>query len=262
MEKNSSAKFSKYLNTNRTSETGFTLVELAIVMIIIGLLIGGVLQGQKLIENARVKSTITAVDGYKTALYTFRSTYGGMPGDLTGAATRLQGCAAGNANNCAGGNGNAIIGNVIGGVTALEVGLDVSNNPENVLAWKHMALANLITGVNPSASIAANNFAWGESHPASSWGGGWTIVYANDRGDNTYGHALRLHRDPNGNILNQRGIHILTAAQAANIDRKLDDGHSNTGWVQSEYFGSYCDRSGTYDEDEGGKNCWMIFLLE
>src|SRR5579871_6137739 len=74
------------------SEKGFTLVELAIVMTIIGLLIGGILKGQTLMQNARVTAEVAQVKGVSAAMTTFKDMYNAVPGDMTGAGTRLTGC--------------------------------------------------------------------------------------------------------------------------------------------------------------------------
>ena len=72
--------------------SGFTLVELAIVMTIIGLLIAGILKGQQLIENARVAATVSQIRAYEAALTTFRDTYGALPGDILNANDKIPGC--------------------------------------------------------------------------------------------------------------------------------------------------------------------------
>ena len=65
----------------RNNEKGFTLVEIAIVLVIIGLLIGGVLKGQAMIQNAKVKRVVKSADELRAALYTFYDKYGAYPGD-------------------------------------------------------------------------------------------------------------------------------------------------------------------------------------
>ena len=60
----------------------FTLVELAIVLVIIGLIIGGVLVGRDLIAQAAIRGQIGQIDQYNAAARTFQIKYGGLPGDL------------------------------------------------------------------------------------------------------------------------------------------------------------------------------------
>lgn len=63
-------------------EKGFTLVELSIVLVIIGLIVGGVLAGQALIQNARERAVISELQGYDVITNTFRDRFGALPGDL------------------------------------------------------------------------------------------------------------------------------------------------------------------------------------
>lgn len=77
----------------QSTQSGFTLIEIAIVLVIIGLLLGGVLQGQQLIENSRVKSATNTFNGIAAAAFSYQDRYGRMPGDdAAGAAdaTALQ----------------------------------------------------------------------------------------------------------------------------------------------------------------------------
>lgn len=70
--------------TNRKtprSQAGFTLIEIAVVLVIIGLLLGGVLQGQQLIENSRVKSATNDFNGIAAAAFSYQDRYGRLPGD-------------------------------------------------------------------------------------------------------------------------------------------------------------------------------------
>ena len=79
---------------NMRGQAGFTLVELAIVMIIIGLLIAGVLKGQQLITNAQIAATVAQVKAFDAATTSFKDMYAAMPGDMSTAASlaRLPNC--------------------------------------------------------------------------------------------------------------------------------------------------------------------------
>ena len=71
----------------RSAQDGFTLVEIAIVLIIIGLLIGGIIKGQAMIRNAKVKRLVGDIDGMRTAVLTFQDRFGQLPGDENSATT-------------------------------------------------------------------------------------------------------------------------------------------------------------------------------
>ncbi len=90
---------------------GFTLIELSIVLVIIGLIVGGVLVGQDLIRAAGVRSTISQIEKYQTAVNTFRGKYGYLPGDIPPSATQQFGFTvdAGRSGIAAEGDGNGVI---------------------------------------------------------------------------------------------------------------------------------------------------------
>lgn len=69
-------------------QSGFTLVELAIVLVIIGLLLGGMLKGQEMIQNGKIKNLKNDVNGITSAYYAYRDRYNALPGDDPKAATR------------------------------------------------------------------------------------------------------------------------------------------------------------------------------
>src|SRR5215216_4335266 len=121
------------------NERGFTLIEIAIVLVIIGLLLGGVLKGQELITGARVRNLIQQQDGVKAAYFGFLDRYRALPGDYADAQTNISGTTGK-------GNGN---GQIEGGTTA---------PIESILAWEHLAKAGFINGSYVySAATAAND---------------------------------------------------------------------------------------------------------
>ncbi|MDJ0916084.1 MAG: prepilin-type N-terminal cleavage/methylation domain-containing protein [Desulfobacterales bacterium] len=91
----------KVFNKLKKSQAGFTLVEIAIVMIIIGLLIGGVLKGKAMIQNAKVKRLVSDVDKMRAAVLTYQDKYGMLPGDENDPNTP-----PGDTFNAGGGNAN------------------------------------------------------------------------------------------------------------------------------------------------------------
>ena len=204
---------------------GFTLVELAIVMIIIGLLIGGVLKGQELIANAQVTSTVAQIKGIEAAALTFRDQYQALPGDMSRATVRLPNCTA----PCVNGNGDDRL-NIIAGITAESEG-------ENIQFWVHMNKADVFSGVDGTTQPS-----WGEGMPKADVGGGFGVSFSsgdlvgatsaiNARG----GHYLSLKADP-ANVASTASH--LRASIAARLDRKMDDGAPNSGTVRAAAAGS------------------------
>lgn len=109
-------------------QSGFTLIEIAIVLVIIGLLLGGILKGQELINQAKVKNVANDLNGISAAVYTYQDRYKALPGDDDGAVARWTDLAATKK-----GNRNGV--------------LDLSGTEdETQLFWLHLRKAGLISG--------------------------------------------------------------------------------------------------------------------
>jgi prepilin-type N-terminal cleavage/methylation domain-containing protein len=114
---------------------GFTLIELSIVLVIIGLIVGGVLVGRDLIEAATIRSEISQIERYNTAVNTFRIKYNALPGDMLPANASAFGFAVGTGGPGLG-DGNGLIGVGGGGNGTAFMG------GEACLFWVHLSSAN------------------------------------------------------------------------------------------------------------------------
>lgn len=268
----------KTMNTQK----GFTLVELAIVMTIIGLLIGGVLKGQQLMQNARVTATMAQVKAIEAATTTFRDTYGAMPGDMSNGEVRIAGCtnACRNVLATAGDGAIGAVGwdlSVTQSATIPVAGPLGNVAQETVLFWAELSLGGLLSGVTLDGINNPVAASFGGSHPAARIGGGFVVGNAGTPA----GAALTL------TTLSGTVVEMLTAPSvipnitasnglfdpsiAAQMDRKVDDGLPLTGAVQAwglRINGGLlgCVNTGVvpsiYAEAVKAKNCGLIFQVQ
>jgi prepilin-type N-terminal cleavage/methylation domain-containing protein len=128
----------------KSQQSGFTLVEIAIVLVIIGLLLGGILKGQELINSAKVKNLANDFRVIPTYIYAFQDKFRALPGDDSSASTHMSTCVA----PCANGNGNGIINGAWNSVTATD---------ESWQFWGHVRLANLAAGPTTWSAAALSD---------------------------------------------------------------------------------------------------------
>lgn len=220
----------------------FSLVELSIVLVILGLLIGGILAGQSLIQAAELRKASTDFTRYTTAIHSFRGKYMGLPGDITN-ATAFWGMAAGTAGNDATCY-NAVVtdSSTCNGDGSGSINTATS---EHFRAWKQLANAGLIegsyTGI-PSSGVYTNFGHFSASNnPTGLKNTFWGLLFMSPSSGNS------AYFDGNyGNLFQLGGPRTATASnhdpkllpdQAWSLDKKLDDGKPGTGKFRTRITG-------------------------
>ena len=189
--------------TSKQRQQGFTLVEIAIVLVIIGLLLGGILKGQELITSARVRNIADQNSGVQAAYYGFVDRFRQVPGDWpqANAAQAIPGVTTG-------GNGNGR--------------LDLSGTEwtEPLALWEQLSKAgfiqgNFIGGTTPPTASDTN------LAPRNAFNGFLALYRSTDYADDSGGtKALRL------NLTLGRQIPVNVMRE---LDLKIDDGLPNSG---------------------------------
>lgn len=251
----------------------FSLVELSIVLVILGLLTGGILTGQSLIRAAELRSIATQFQSYQTASMTFRDKYFALPGDMKN-ATQFWGAADATADTCTttvGTGTQTCNGDGNGRINTFSTDSSLATRSEPYRFWEHLVNAELLqgtyTGVRGTGSIPNENVPAAKADSA-----GWTIYDIGSGGDTsrydlTYGDTL-MYGTPTGSSITQG--QSLTPEEAWGIDKKLDDELPASGKVIARFWNDACaaaddgshannDLVASYKLSESSKTCAIMF---
>jgi prepilin-type N-terminal cleavage/methylation domain-containing protein len=191
----------------KSQQSGFTLVEIAIVLVIIGLLLGGILKGQELINSAKVKNLANDFRVIPTYIYAYQDKYRALPGDDASATTHIGSTCDGT--DCKNGNGNGVIDGNWNDAAA--------GKTEPIEFWVHVRLSNLAAGPTTTGDSAFL--------PTNAVGGRLGITSA------TTGASGQT-------VAGITGTYIVCSAAilgkfAKQLDIQMDDGKTDTGSMRT-----------------------------
>ncbi|MCM2307256.1 MAG: prepilin-type N-terminal cleavage/methylation domain-containing protein [Sulfuritalea sp.] len=186
----------------KSRQSGFTLVEIAIVLVIIGLLLGGVLKGQELINSAKIKGLVNDLNGVTTAVYGYQDRFKALPGDDPNATTRWG------TNTTA-----ALPATSVGNATLNGAFNSATGTDESRLFWQHLRLAGFISGDTTSTAQPQNSV-------GGIMGVQWGVAGQTTGADQGLAGLVVCHTNILGRI-------------AESLDNQMDDGRPNSGSVKS-----------------------------
>lgn len=241
----------------RASQQGFSLIEIAVVLAIIGLVIGGIMGGTKLLAQSRLQGVLAQASSYAMSIDQFRQQYGELPGDFSQANRVWSQATNGNGDNIW---GTASAGGGVG---------------ENYQIWRQLVLAGYLAG-NYSGVAGANNanhVVPGVNAPAGSvrnsvfWHHSWGPVSGHSSFyDGDYNNAMVF----GGSVdLNWPSAGVITGRDAYDIDKKADDSLPGQGAIRTfseTWYGGTCVSggnnavSGAYNRRSNG--CVLLFMQD
>lgn len=247
----------------RKRQSGYSLIELSIVLVIVGLLVGGVMVGHTLIKAAELRAVTTEFAEWQAAVNTFRQKYSQYPGDFD-AATQVWG-----EDTCPAAVGSVLSATCDGNGDGVIAQHDASTQEEHYLFWQHLMKAGLVEGTYTGVRGAASPWKHvaGENAPVSEYpGGGWAVDSNSDHDD-----IIFIVDTTNALVFGAPGTWesmydpLLTPEQAWNVDIKIDDGLPGSGNVNAVNRGLCTDADDEYDFEseyrlsEDGARCGLYF---
>ena len=251
------------MKLNNRKKTGFSLIELSIVLIIIGLLIAGVTGGASLIKSSELRAVITESRSWSVSVNSFYNQFDALPGDYNKTLGSL-----------AGGDGDA----------TMEYDNDESvgdGDYEGRNAWRHLAATNVLDtsiiysgtstatlpdAADPTSALAVTNF--GTLIPASKISSaGWDFDYNTTSTHNVVvltgaigASAAATNTLVNGTLV---ATGVITPTDSLSLDSKYDDGIANTGSIRAvEPSGNSCFTTTAYDTTTATKACVLSFRVD
>lgn len=229
---------------------GFTLIELAIVLVLIGLVAGGVLGGMTIIKNQRLQSVMAELDSNIKAVKLFQEKYTALPGDMPSANAVWS--------TATNGDGNGLIVS------------DYTANPDEMYqAWYQLSLAELVPG-----QYSGTGASWAVT-PATNvprsrlqQNAGWLLFYVGYRSadtemfDGSYGHVMMLASSGRSASENAG---VITPTDVSLLDNKFDDGAASTGIIRgtkdgTNGFVNTCVSGSNYNTAVTTQACAPMFL--
>jgi prepilin-type N-terminal cleavage/methylation domain-containing protein len=201
----------------KRNQSGFTLIEIAIVLVIIGLLLGGVLKGQELINSAKVKNLATDFRNIPLFIYGYQDKFKAIPGDDTAVVTHVAGTLA---TTPATKQGNGVIDGLWNSLT---------NTDESYLFWQHVRLAGLAPGPTTIPAVPAI----GDGYKPVNAAGGEIGIQSNN------GTFASIITNAAGTLnTGMTGTYIICSQGilgkfVKQLDTTMDDGNTDTGSMRT-----------------------------
>jgi len=195
-------------NRKKSTEAGFTLVEIAIVLVIIGLLLGGILKGQEMITQAKIKNVINDFNGITVAITSYQDRYRALPGDDKNAAGRWTTQAPAN------GDGDGVIAGLYNANDTSGTGGAPAAAAESNLFWQHLRIAGFVPGLTVGTGSG--------TPPPNATGG---IIGVESAVVGTRGLGFTSTIVCSSNVADKVAIAV---------DTQIDDSNSATGQVRAQ----------------------------